>query len=302
MQVIDPSFQIVEYVPNLENIFKHVTWCGYTCYKTEKETTLESSMKFIEKIMSNGHGAVLEHGNVVLYIPKISARSKKVKKKLAKIIENPAYTKHHLGRKGHLIQTNLRVIYEADAIDLLIKFSKPLNLHNRVTVKFITDLGVANELVRHRRFSFCQESTRYCNYAKDKFNKSLTFIRPSWFTGDNTGIQNRMLQCFRDCENTYLDLVDNCGSLPQQARQVLPKGLKTELIMTGFVEDWIELFKLRVFDSSGPAHPDMKKQLTPVYDAFVERKLIEPIVLEKKEPTVDITAKPLNWFNPLKVY
>lgn len=134
------------------------------------------------------------------------------------------------------------------------------------------------EFVRHRVFSFAQESQRYCNYNKDKFNNELTFIRPTWLdipTGDYTywdgdwcdidnikiqlpsdnGVADNFLWCLNNAGMQYKLLI-NKGLKPQEARGVLPNATKTELVMTGFESDWEGFFELRC---SGAAHPDARK-------------------------------------------
>ena len=141
------------------------------------------------------------------------------------------------------------------------------------------------ELVRHRVFSFAQESTRYCNYSKDKFGNELTYIIPSWY--DDIKLQNHINnsnnsdeeeieeqnfnQILCSCERQYFKLL-NQGLKPQQARQVLPNALKTELIMTGFVSDWEGFFKLR---DNNNAHPDAYALANPLHKEFLKRKYIK---------------------------
>ena len=106
--------------------------------------------------------------------------------------------------------------------------------------------------------SFAQESTRYCNYSKDKFDNELTFIHPSWSLAkmheeDHRG--DRFMDALYEIEKQYLYLIEN-GWLPQQARQILPNALKTEIVVTGFESDWEHFFELRTAKS---AHPDCVK-------------------------------------------
>lgn len=119
-----------------------------------------------------------------------------------------------------------------------------------------------------RVFSFAQESTRYCNYSKDKFNNELTFIEPcwEWYNPTRDGF-SEFKTSLVNAENTYLYLIEH-GWKPQQARAVLPNSLKTELVMTGFVSDWIHFFKLRNADS---AHPQARELAKPLYEEFVKR-------------------------------
>lgn len=143
------------------------------------------------------------------------------------------------------------------------------------------------EFVRHRVFSFAQESTRYCNYSKDKFGNELTFIIPCWTNlpeqeyGDMTnpkifnrgsvnGIETDFVNSLRIIEFNYLRLI-NDGWNPQEARAVLPNALKTELVMTGFIKDWKYFFKLRAAPN---AHPQARELAIPLKEEFKRLKLI----------------------------
>ena len=122
----------------------------------------------------------------------------------------------------------------------------------RFTVKFITSRTVSHEIVRHRTFSFCQESQRYCNYSKGKFNNELTFIIPNWV---NTYCPNKehaapsdadieWADAMREAEKCYMFLISNNWK-PQEARQVLPNSTKTEICVCGFKDAWEHFFELR---------------------------------------------------------
>ena len=130
------------------------------------------------------------------------------------------------------------------------------------------------EFVRHRVFSFAQESTRYCNYSKDKFGNELTFIKPCFKAASssekdvynhNIALQN-LEYALIDAEKRYLSLL-NIGWSPQQARSVLPNSLKTELIMTGFDSDWEGFFKLR---DDSHAHPQAFELAHPLHEEFIK--------------------------------
>lgn len=144
--------------------------------------------------------------------------------------------------------------------------------HCSLTVKFIVDRGVTHELVRHRLCSYSQESTRYCNYNKDKFNKQVTFILPPWVNippGSYTSIEDinctpeyMWYESLRVAERYYLCLLDN-GWTPQQARSVLPNSLKTEIVTTANLREWQHIFALRCHES---AHPQMREIMIPLRD------------------------------------
>jgi thymidylate synthase (FAD) len=130
--------------------------------------------------------------------------------------------------------------------------------------------------MRHRVFSFAQESTRYCNYSKNKFGKEITFVAPYWYTWNN-GSNDR--ECSMDsefeltceeAEKSYLRMI-SWGATPQQARQILPNCLKTEIIMTGFAKDWKYFLKVRATNEYGVPHPDMVNLANMIKDKIKDK-------------------------------
>jgi thymidylate synthase (FAD) len=134
-----------------------------------------------------------------------------------------------------------------------------------MTVKFITDRGVSHEIVRHRMCSFVQESTRYCNYSKDKFESELTVIRPSTWNAWQQGQKEEWEGAIREAEVRYLNLVQKSEKplSPQQARAVLPNSLKTEVVIRANFREWRHIFQLRALNRA--AHPDMRSLMIPFY-------------------------------------
>ena len=156
-----------------------------------------------------------------------------------------------------------------------------------ITVKFICDRGVSHELVRHRLCSFAQESTRYCNYSKDKFSNQVTFIIPSWMnnylpTDDAMcGTDDAWWETYKElndpclvwlnsmqvAENNYNELI-KLGWKPEQARSVLPNSLKTEINLKANIREWRHIFKQRI---SLAAHPQMRELMVPLLKEFQEK-------------------------------
>ena len=191
------------------------------------------------------------------------------------------------------VTMNYRHIIENDWLDDLRYLCAPTEYHEkRVTVHFTLDRAISMEFLRHRKMSFTQESTRYCNYSnKDKFGGEVTFIIPCWLEDynyeDNTYNQI-FIDSLRFAEAHYLDLLKkwddkipdkryktgfrNNPWTPQQARAVLPNALKTELVMTGFVDDWKKFFELR---DSNKAHPQARELASPLHKEFIEKGLIK---------------------------
>lgn len=138
--------------------------------------------------------------------------------------------------------------------------------HYNITVKFICDRGVTHEIVRHRLASYCQESTRYCNYSSDKFGTEITVIKPCYLVEGTEGYRMWAGLCSL-AEAYYFDLL-NWGCTPQEARAVLPNSLKTELVMTANIREFRHFFKLRC---SKAAHPQMREVALMLLKEFKER-------------------------------
>lgn len=126
--------------------------------------------------------------------------------------------------------------------------------HFNITVKFVCDRGVSHEIVRHRLASYCQESTRYCNYSKDGFGGEITVIKPLYLSESGAGYAIWVKAC-QAAEDAYFDLL-NFGCSPQEARAVLPNSLKTEVVMTANLREWRHFFNLR---TAPAAHPQMRE-------------------------------------------
>lgn len=289
MKLINSSVIVKEQESGIDGVYKQIEWAGRHCYKSLDKITENSAKEFVDRMIKLGHGAMLEHGTIYLTIDGEDPN-------LSKIQSNP-HTKVNLvpyevltesnytiSYKAY-ITTNLRVLVENNLKELLCYQVEPTEHHEkRITAKFICDRGVSHEFVRHRVFSFAQESQRYCNYNKDKFNNELTFIKPTWLnipTGDYTywdgdwcdidnmkiqlpsdnGIADNFLWCLNNAGMQYRLLI-NKGLKPQEARAILPNATKTELVMTGFESDWEHFFGLRC---SGAAHPDAKKLADELY-------------------------------------
>ena len=288
MKLINPSFEILEQGPGLQGIYKQIELAGRTCYKSLDKITEDSAEGFVNRMIASKHYAMLEHGTVYLLLPDNSWGSEVHHHYLC----NP-YSKWNSDDFGRIyITTNLRVLIENGWLDDLKYLCEPTEFHEkRVTVRFTTDRGVSHEFVRHRVFSFAQESTRYCNYSKDKFGNEITFIIPSWlnipeneygtidspkdiqFKEYSDLFELEFVNYLINTEFRYMEII-KAGYTPQQARQVLPNALKTELVMTGFVSDWEHFFDLRARGTTGAPHPDAKALAEPLMHSFEARHLI----------------------------
>ena len=293
MKLIKQSFEILDQQPGLEGIYKQIELSGRTCYKSEDKITEGSAKEFVDRMIKSGHGAMLEHGTVYLAMP-IETMIPIEANGWGKYTKNP-YSKGFKvcnvnGQKRVAITTNLRVLVENGWLDDLKYICEPTEYHEkRITVKFITDQGRLREFTRHRVFSFAVESTRYCNYTKDKFSNEVTFIQPNWISDEDvknyhmdldyftdqddnhiTAI-NRFMSALKNAEYFYMELI-KLGWKPQQARNVLPLATKCDMVMTGFVSDWKHFFELR---DAASAHPQAQELAHHLHEIFIQRGLIK---------------------------
>ena len=291
MKLIKPSYEILIQSEGLESIYKQIELAGRTCYKSEDKITENSAKEFVDRMIKSGHGAMLEHGTVYLAIPMTTYAPDAVNfyydNPYSKVNKcNDFIFKDKYGDKvaAWCVTTNFRVLVENDLLEDLEFLCEPTEYHEkRHTVKFICDRGVSHEFVRHRVFSFAQESTRYCNYSKDKFGNELTFIFPNWMDEEllnsygsyhtvarsNTP-ESIFIAGLNNAEKDYLSLI-NMGWKAQEARAILPNALKTELVMTGFLSDWKHFFELR---NAGSAHPQARELAQPLNQEFIKRNLL----------------------------
>lgn len=268
MRLIKPYCEIIEQQPGVDGIYKQIELAGRTCYKSEDKITEDSAKAFVDRLIKSGHASVLEHGTVYLQyetvVSDINPLTKYYLNKYSKVKATGGVLTDILRL---FVTTNLRVLVENDWLEDLKYICEPTKYHEkRTTVRFVCDRGVSHEFVRHRVMSFAQESTRYCNYSKDKFGNEVTFIIPCWLdwedqiihkgdfekSGSGSVDSGAFINSLLNSENSYLYLLKE-GWKPQQARAVLPNALKTELVMTGFESDWNHFFELRC---SNAAHPD----------------------------------------------
>ena len=291
MKLIRANFSVIEQGPGIDGIYKIIEQAGRTCYKSEDKITEDSAKEFVDRMIKSGHGAMLEHGTVYLKFNVIIHSFGRGYLGGLKYKDNP-YSKVVLSKEDttQYVTTNLRVLIENGWLDDLQYICEPTEYHERrVTVKFITDQGILREFTRHRVFSFAVESTRYCNYSKNRFSNEVTFIQPNWisdkdvenyhmdfgyFTDQDTNhitAVNRFMSALKNAEYFYMELI-KLGWKPQQARNILPLATKCDMIMTGFVSDWLHFFGLR---DAASAHPQAQELAHSLHETFIQRGLIK---------------------------
>ena len=312
MRLIKPSVEIWDQEEGLNGIYKSIERAGRICYKSSDKITEDSAKPFVDRMIKSLHHSMLEQGTVYLTIPREDINYHIY---LSKYRDNPysecrvAQTLEGIPVGSLYISTNYRVIIEHDWTDDLKYLCKPTKFHEkRISVHFTCDRGIWNEFIRHKTLqrgddcevypivnydaeqnnSFAQESTRYCNFSKNKFNNEITYIIPSWLNipeaeygtiHDSKEIQfkkytdlseKEFINHLLNSEYRYFNLL-KLGWTPQQARQVLPNALKTELIMTGYISDWKHFVDLRYRGTTGKPHPDAFYLAEKLYNLFKEK-------------------------------
>jgi thymidylate synthase (FAD) len=284
MKLINSSTEIISQQAGLLGVYKQIEIAGRVSYKSEDKITNDSAEKFVNMLIERGHLAPLEFGTIYLQIPT------NINPAIISFYDENPYSKVNFDDEWYYVTTNARVIVENDIREHLTWMCEPTGMHEkRITARVVCSRGIANEIVRHRTFSYVQESSRYCNYSKSKFNGEVTFIIPSWMSieegsytspyysalDDHNHIWKingedhitltfgeeldrkyfTALQAFGDAEFHYFHLLNAEGLTPQLARDVLPLGLKTELVMCGYQDAWDHFLALRC---AKDAHPDMQ--------------------------------------------
>jgi thymidylate synthase (FAD) len=286
MKILQPNFEIWAQPDGLDAVYRQIERAGRVCYKSEQNTTETSARPFVERMIASEHYAMLEHGTVYLHSTDEAFIDRYERNRFS-----------HVNRKGNeaFITTNMRVLAENKWLDD-IEFISPYthDFERRITVHFTTQVGVTREYNRHRANSMAEQSTRYCNYSKDKFGGEISINMPTWIAAEEDvnkvedASRNTLITlCQQIISNTDKDwtAIDNwlfanlaaeaaymnmiaMGHKPQEARVVLPLDINTELVHTGFVSDWKHFFDLRAIGTTGAPHPDAKVLALPLMEEF----------------------------------
>lgn len=302
MKLIKPKAELLLQQSGLEGVYKQIELAGRTCYKSTDKITEDSAKPFVDRMINSNHLAMLEHGTIYLkdeswigstlkkYTHNKYSRYKDVHLESEEVEEG--YREH---KRGYYVTTNLRVLVENGWLDDLKYICEPTEYHEkRYTFRLTTSIGVTRELNRHRVNSIAEQSTRYCNYSKDKFGGEVTFCIPSWlnleegsyewkdYFGDYTWIdlscpiEDQFIAHLFTASKQYLELI-NQGWQPQQAREVLPLCTATEIIHTAFASDWKHFFDLRYFGTTGKPHPNMVELSTLMIEEAEKHNILTDI-------------------------
>lgn len=280
MRIIKPSFEEI----TAENPLKLGELCTRVCYKSENLITEGSAKKLLAGIAKAGHTAMLEH--IPVYIEIGVDYPKAMMRKITRVLSSP-YSKVTIDTtKGFTyVSTNLRVMFE-NFIEFYDKFMEvegepfeieeiknckfeehPDKFIRRITIKFTMDRIGSQSFCRHRVFSFAQESTRWCNFMKDKFGSEISISAPCWLKEED---EAEFEEDMKISEQLYFKWL-NKGYKAEEARYFLPFGLNTEIIMTGFPDAWKHFFELR---NESHAHSQAQALAKPLEEYFKSKNYI----------------------------
>lgn len=296
MKLVKQSFEILEQTDfSLKGIKQFIERCGRVCYKSEDKITDTSYEKFVDMLERKDHARPLEFGTVHLKMP-WSNFNNFVGFCISKAVWDSCWIKYHVDRdsedKTVYITTNYRYYKRLKSlrplygyINIAEFFTEEDNEYypKRYTVHFITSRGIMDEFRTHVGLSHLAESTRYCAYNKDRFNNEITFIIPNWIGsikegtytedhefppmwGHDNWMDSEWFYAMCRAEETYLTMVREY-LVPQQAREVLPLSVKSELISCGFGSAWSNFFYRRC---AKDAHPMAREIAIPLQDKFKE--------------------------------
>lgn len=296
MKLIKPSWEILEQESGIDGIYKAIERAGRTCYKSEDKITEDSAKGFVDRMIKSGHGSMLEHGTVyLLYSANYYSRSDS--EFINKYISNPYSKVICMGSDDDLVEqtdkniysgdiwgtgvygntvyaitTNYRTLIENNWLDDLKYICEPTEYHEkRICVRYTSDIHFYKDITRHRVFSWAIESTRFCNYIKQKFGSSVSFAVPIWLKEEE---QEEFEKDLKTIESIYFKWI-NKGWQPQQAAYFLIQGTKAEIIMTGFISDYKHFFDLRSeIAKTGKPHPTVVELIEPLRQEFVKKGLV----------------------------
>lgn len=276
MNFIEPKAEL--WVPenySTESIEKHAEKCGRVCYNSMNRITDTSYRKFIDNIKSSGHGSVLEHATVYLTLH-ITPESTYSVYLIKNFFEKNPYSvvKETADPQGngtyYLITTNLRVVNDMTK-DIVVKpyITDTPTLHEkRITVHWTLSRAVADEFARHRALSHSMQSTRYVKMTVPEF------VIPFWYDLADSNVREIYEESLISSYENYRKLL-GLGMKAQQARDILPLCIKTELIQTGTISQWKEFLKLRSSKAGAHGqHPDADYLANKLYDLLKENKYI----------------------------
>lgn len=292
-QLIENSFEEVKHA----DFFDKIALVAHNCYQVA-EKDHASNVAFVQRLVASGHRAMIEHerflfeidadlyetylhkNNPFLYLKKVMLDGEMkyyLSLSVRPLLEDFAADADFDVIKNSFPAEVKEILFPETKAGRVLPLLRPEDLREKageafyedtkfITYHLITDRGVTHELVRHRTCSFAQESTRYCNYTKDKFSNTLTFMKPLRYEE----FKDVYDQFYQNCAEAYFALIEK-GARPDEARSVLPNSLKASIMVSCPVSEWNHIFELRCDEH---AHPDIRRLMTLVKEDMEKKGYI----------------------------
>lgn len=294
MKLIEPSCEYWEQ----RDVVTHIARCARVCYANEKnENSYEKDKALVKRLIESGHVSMLRHATLYYIVPleifkdKVNISGQAIKYFIDLFVTSP-YIHKFYDAKYVYISTNKQFIEENPCESL--KFyevtperffeydvTKPIR---RFTFYLTTQISTTRELNRVSPNNIAEQSTRYCNYSKDKFENEIQFCKPHWYDDADEYTKNTYECSLKGAEFDYFELLDK-GLLPQDARGVLPLDTASKVVYTYTLEEWINIINKRYYGTTGKPHPNAKIIIGMVLNKFKEMEYINDDENQTNTPT-----------------
>lgn len=273
MKIIEPKVQEVTDFEGVDNFYKAVARAARICYASDKTT---DDKALVERLIESKHFSPFEHAVTSFDFEKLykiytgKGNLNRIQEIVIARCGNSKYrveTESSVYINGRVLVESIIQIKEEQKIvnsiiellDLMLDYLKELNSTNSIFKSFIIDtsIGCTREMNRHHdNFYICEQSTRYCNFSKDKFDNEVTFNEPYWYNDTNYKLKHSWMCAMRDAEFYYLDNIKR-GVPTDIARGILPLDTHTRAIYTATIEEWQHIIDLRLKGATGKPHGDI---------------------------------------------
>lgn len=294
MKLIEPSCEYWEQ----KGVVTHIARCGRVCYANEKNTnSYEKDEALVKRLIESGHVSMLRHATLYYIIPlslfgdDFDITGQTIDNFINRFSTSP-YLHKVYDSKHIYLSTNKQFIKENPCKPLKFYAVTPERFFEyevtksirRFTFYLTTQISTTRELNRVSPNNIAEQSTRYCNYSKDKFENEIQFCKPHWYDNADAYTKNLYRGSLISGEFYYFKLL-NEGFLPQDARGALPLDTASKVVYTYTFAEWIEIINKRYFGTTGKPHPNAKIIIGMVLDKFKEMGYINYNENKENTPT-----------------
>lgn len=262
MQIVEPYAEL--WIP--EDNESHAIKCAQICYASDKD--IKDKKAWLESKWNCGHKSIFRHQTYYFAIPIIYCTEF-----ILSFVKNNPYVGYYINKEFLFISINGQTYREESWFQHLFRFStseiglmgfinnkkdeEGITKILRKTVFVQTQISTSRELNRTSPNNICEQSTRYCNFTKNKFDGEIKICKPWWMENKkyDLDIINKYIDKCKDASYTYNEFIKQ-GVAPQDARGILPLDTATKVVYTYRVEEWKHILMLRYYGITGKPHPN----------------------------------------------